>query len=102
MPRQSVNFIAECEVGFCKEDAIGMVIGIVCALDLGAKALTYAHSHDIIELLHDSDIYVYKGMVSVNPEKCWRAKVRSRMEPEKGDSRIWLLGDAIHPMLPNR
>ncbi|XP_014550241.1 hypothetical protein COCVIDRAFT_43174 [Bipolaris victoriae FI3] len=58
--------------------------------------------HDIIELVQDSDIYVYRSMVSVNPGQGWRAKVRSRKEPEKGDSRIWLLGDAIHAMLPTR
>lgn len=82
-----------------------MVIGIVCVLveyNLRTTSLTYTRSQDMIELLNDSDIYIYKGMVSLNPGKSWRAKVRSRKEPEKGDSRIWLLGDAIHPMLPNR
>lgn len=82
-----------------------MVIGVVCLplkQPFSIKSLINNLSHDMIELLHDSDIYVYKGMVSVDPGQRWRAKVASAKEPKKGNSRIWLLGDAIHAMLPNR
>ncbi|KAH7393682.1 hypothetical protein BKA64DRAFT_746705 [Cadophora sp. MPI-SDFR-AT-0126] len=58
--------------------------------------------HEILNLVRGSDLYMYRARVSRRPEKNWRAKVSSKEIPERGHPRIWLMGDAMHAMLPSR
>ncbi|KAK0109974.1 hypothetical protein ONS95_002641 [Cadophora gregata] len=58
--------------------------------------------HEILNLVKGSDIYLYRARVSKRPAKDWRAKVRSEEFPERGHPRVWLMGDAMHAMLPTR
>jgi len=32
----------------------------------------------------------------------WRQKLKDAGDPRLGNDRIWLMGDAIHPMPPSR
>jgi hypothetical protein len=48
-----------------------------------------------------SNILVTKLRASTQPKSKWRAQVRSITNSE-GHPRVWLLGDAIHAMQPNR
>ena len=56
----------------------------------------------MIDLVKDCDLYIYQARVSKQPPKAWRSKVRHTGEPEPGHPRIWMLGDSMHAMLPNR
>ncbi|KAF1989845.1 FAD/NAD(P)-binding domain-containing protein [Aulographum hederae CBS 113979] len=58
----------------------------------------------LIDALADDDIFVGEQRVSRPVPKTWRKKVRSVQPDNKevGNPRVWLLGDAIHPMLPSR
>ncbi|KAF4553884.1 FAD-binding domain-containing protein 42 [Elsinoe fawcettii] len=58
--------------------------------------------HEIITLLQDSKPYVYHPRASTEPSRHWRRAVKSSAVPEKGHPRVWLIGDAMHAMLPNR
>ncbi|KAF2192953.1 FAD/NAD(P)-binding domain-containing protein [Zopfia rhizophila CBS 207.26] len=58
--------------------------------------------HEIISVLCGSPIHVYSPRVASRPPTNWRSRVQSRSAPEKGHPRVWLMGDAIHAMLPNR
>ncbi|KAJ5714364.1 uncharacterized protein N7483_011545 [Penicillium malachiteum] len=52
-----------------------------------------------------SDIYVTALRASNKPDKNWRSQLRQTShggEPGKGHARVWLLGDAVHAMQPNR
>lgn len=53
------------------------------------------HSHEIIDLVSESDLYVYKGRVSADPGLAWRSKVKSEKEPERGHPRVWIVGEYI-------
>ncbi|KAH8763103.1 hypothetical protein F5883DRAFT_716127 [Diaporthe sp. PMI_573] len=58
--------------------------------------------HRALEIVRDSDFMVYPARTSSRPPKDWRQKVRSESTPEKGNPRVWLLGDAMHAMFPYR
>ncbi|KAH7114917.1 hypothetical protein EDB81DRAFT_893025 [Dactylonectria macrodidyma] len=58
--------------------------------------------HEMIDLVRSTDPYILKGRASVRPARNWRRKVASSTEPERGHPRVWMLGDAMHAMLPNR
>lgn len=60
------------------------------------------NSWEVVNLVRQADLYVYKARVSQRPAKNWRQKVQLVQEPERGHSRVWLMGDAMHAMLPNR
>lgn len=48
----------------------------------------------------DDDIYVFQPRASTEPPKNWRKQARKTCGPAV--DRLWLMGDAIHPMLPSR
>jgi len=49
----------------------------------------------------DADMVVTQYHASTNPGADWRAR-RQRDSPTEGHPRIWIIGDAIHAMQPNR
>ncbi|KAJ5094788.1 hypothetical protein N7456_010649 [Penicillium angulare] len=49
-----------------------------------------------------SGIYVTALRASTKPAGNWRSHVREAVLPEKAHPRVWLIGDAIHAMQPNR
>ncbi|KAJ5741012.1 hypothetical protein N7493_000884 [Penicillium malachiteum] len=52
-----------------------------------------------------SDIYDTALRASTKPVKNWRSHLRAAShggQPGKGHARVWLLGDAVHAMQPNR
>ncbi|KAL6703954.1 hypothetical protein ACN47E_008892 [Coniothyrium glycines] len=49
----------------------------------------------------DAEITIVKSNASIQPRADWRVQA-SRTDPEKGNPRVWLMGDAIHAMQPNR
>jgi hypothetical protein len=59
-------------------------------------------SHEIVDLLKEADLYVYRARVSTRPPKNWRRKVQTSKNLERGHPRVWLMGDTMHAMLPNR
>ncbi|KIW14154.1 hypothetical protein PV08_06935 [Exophiala spinifera] len=58
--------------------------------------------HEIVDLLRGSSVYSYKPRASVRPQKSWRKKALRSGIVEQGHPRVWLLGDAMHAMLPAR
>lgn len=59
-------------------------------------------SHEIINLVKGSDVYIYQARVSSRPPSHWRRAVRTQRDSSRGHSRVWLIGDAMHAMLPTR
>ncbi|KAF1812565.1 FAD/NAD(P)-binding domain-containing protein [Eremomyces bilateralis CBS 781.70] len=59
---------------------------------------------DIVNVVSEDDIYIVKPRVSTPISLGWRkkAKAASPGNFEVGHPQVWLLGDAIHPMLPSR
>lgn len=51
-----------------------------------------------------SDIYITPLRASTKPGEDWRARLqeKSQGKQEAGHPRVWLLGDAVHAMQPNR
>ncbi|KAL4733295.1 FAD/NAD(P)-binding domain-containing protein [Aspergillus similis] len=49
-----------------------------------------------------SNIYVTPLRASKKPPKDWRKKWLTQGQTAKGHPRVWLIGDAIHAMQPNR
>ncbi|KAL4781311.1 FAD/NAD(P)-binding domain-containing protein [Aspergillus varians] len=47
------------------------------------------------------DLYIAKLRASTQPPSNWR-DIRQACSTEEGHARVWLIGDAIHCMLPNR
>ncbi|KAH6842261.1 hypothetical protein B0I37DRAFT_407360 [Chaetomium sp. MPI-CAGE-AT-0009] len=58
--------------------------------------------HEMLRATDSDDIHVFQARVSTEPAKNWRSVVKKKAEPELGHPQVWLLGDAIHPMLPAR
>lgn len=60
--------------------------------------------HQMLDMISDTDPYDYTAHVSQRPPVDWRAKARKTdpTDAVKGHPRIWLMGDAIHAMLPYR
>ena len=59
-------------------------------------------SHEIVELVKEADPYIYIPRASSKPQRNWRAKVSAPGSPELGNPRVWIIGDAMHAMLPTR
>lgn len=61
-------------------------------------------SHRMLSTGHDNDasIHVTKFNASTEPKLNWRDKVSKSASDGRGHPRVWLLGDAIHAMQPNR
>jgi 2-polyprenyl-6-methoxyphenol hydroxylase-like FAD-dependent oxidoreductase len=61
----------------------------------------YTHA---IEAIEERDIYTVQGRASKPLAKNWRRETqKSHPEnPDTGNPRVWMIGDAIHPMLPSR
>ena len=60
------------------------------------------YSHEMIDAVKSADPYVFKARASAQPPMGWRTKDSKAGIPELGHPRIWLMGDAIHAMLPTR
>jgi 2-polyprenyl-6-methoxyphenol hydroxylase-like FAD-dependent oxidoreductase len=64
----------------------------------------------MIRAAENDDIYVFQARASDPPPKAWRDKTKSEEARDTsqnnsrglGADRVWLIGDAIHPMLPAR
>jgi hypothetical protein len=55
-------------------------------------------SHDMLHSIGNDDIYVFQARASVKPKGNWRRESKVAVS----NDRVWLVGDAIHPMLPAR
>ncbi|KAF1808150.1 FAD/NAD(P)-binding domain-containing protein [Eremomyces bilateralis CBS 781.70] len=58
--------------------------------------------HDMLRSIGEESINVFQARASKEPPKHWRQKVKSPEDPNLGNDHVWLLGDAIHCMLPSR
>ncbi|EWY79605.1 hypothetical protein FOYG_17240 [Fusarium oxysporum NRRL 32931] len=58
--------------------------------------------HEILDLIKGTSFYAYTPRVGTEPPVDWRAKIRGSQDETLGHPRVWLMGDAIHPMLPSR
>lgn len=47
-------------------------------------------------------MFVLSPRVGTKPSINWRREVASPKTPNAGNAHVWMMGDAIHPMLPNR
>ncbi|OBT64244.1 hypothetical protein VE03_06891 [Pseudogymnoascus sp. 23342-1-I1] len=57
--------------------------------------------HDMLKVIDDeSDIYTFQARASTEPTTNWREK--QKRNGGNGIDQVWLMGDAIHPMLPSR
>ncbi|KAH7004149.1 hypothetical protein EDB82DRAFT_520176 [Fusarium venenatum] len=56
----------------------------------------------IIDVVRGEDIHTFRPQATVRPSLDWRKNVRSAKEPLPGHPRVWLMGDAMHAMMPNR
>ncbi|KAF4627829.1 hypothetical protein G7Y89_g10322 [Cudoniella acicularis] len=60
-------------------------------------------SHDMLRVIdNEEDIYVFQARASTKPKSNWRQKAKSPENSALGNDQVWLMGDAIHPMLPAR
>ncbi|GAM35133.1 hypothetical protein TCE0_017r03212 [Talaromyces pinophilus] len=59
---------------------------------------------ETVELVRGAPLHIYTPRVATRPSRSWRKEVRSRTpgKPEYGHPRVWLMGDAVHAMLPPR
>ncbi|KAI8241420.1 hypothetical protein K4K55_012417 [Colletotrichum sp. SAR 10_96] len=58
--------------------------------------------HEMIDLMRGAPLHIYVPRVAKRPVQNWRQNIRTEDKPELGHPRIWLMGDAIHAMLPPR
>ncbi|KAG7405446.1 FAD-dependent monooxygenase cctM [Fusarium oxysporum f. sp. rapae] len=58
--------------------------------------------HEILNLIKGSSFYAFTPRVGTEPSINWRATVKNSNNETLGHPRVWLMGDAIHPMLPSR
>ncbi|GKT51446.1 ZEB2-regulated ABC transporter 1 [Colletotrichum spaethianum] len=58
--------------------------------------------HEMIDLMRGAPLHIYTPRVAKQPSKNWRKKVENRDKPGVGHPRIWVMGDAVHAMLPPR
>ncbi|KAH7191008.1 hypothetical protein BKA60DRAFT_471850 [Fusarium oxysporum] len=58
--------------------------------------------HEILNLIKGSNFYAFTPRVGTVPSIDWRATVKNSNDETLGHPRVWLMGDAIHPMLPSR
>ncbi|KAL9562746.1 hypothetical protein ACKAV7_013098 [Fusarium commune] len=62
----------------------------------------FPQSSQIIEAVRGEQLHIYTPRVGKRPPANWRSKVQTKQDPALGHPRVWLLGDALHCMLPNR
>ncbi|KAM0300593.1 hypothetical protein ACHAPM_006910 [Fusarium culmorum] len=53
-------------------------------------------------MIRGQEIHTFRPRAAVRPSLDWRKNVRSPQEPLRGHPRVWLMGDAMHAMMPNR
>ncbi|KAH8660858.1 hypothetical protein BGZ60DRAFT_414166 [Tricladium varicosporioides] len=59
--------------------------------------------HEMLRVINsDDDIYAFQARVSSKPKSDWRQNARTPENPSRGNDHVWMMGDAIHPMLPAR
>ncbi|KAF4949966.1 hypothetical protein FGADI_8567 [Fusarium gaditjirri] len=56
----------------------------------------------VIQVLKSEQVYVFEPRATKRPALNWRSKVQTASNPSLGHPRVWLMGDAMHVMLPNR
>ncbi|KAH7183702.1 uncharacterized protein B0J16DRAFT_374097 [Fusarium flagelliforme] len=56
----------------------------------------------VIQVIKSEQVYVFEPRATRRPALDWRSKVRTAANPNLGHPRVWLMGDAMHVMLPNR
>ncbi|KAI6773060.1 hypothetical protein HG530_004018 [Fusarium avenaceum] len=56
----------------------------------------------VIQVIKSEDVYVFEPSATKKPALDWRSKVQTATNPNLGHPRVWLMGDAMHAMLPNR
>ncbi|OBS15261.1 hypothetical protein FPOA_13854 [Fusarium poae] len=56
----------------------------------------------VIRVIKSEQVYVFEPRATKRPALNWRSKVKTAANPKLGHPRVWLMGDAIHVMLPNR
>lgn len=66
-----------------------------------SQALTKL-SRQIIDVIKAEHLWVFQPRAAIRPALTWRSKVKNSASSELGHPRVWILGDAIHAMLPNR
>lgn len=59
-------------------------------------------SRQVIQVIKSEDVYVFEPSATKKPALDWRSKVQTATNPNLGHPRVWLMGDAMHAMLPNR
>ncbi|KAE8325364.1 FAD/NAD(P)-binding domain-containing protein [Aspergillus sergii] len=84
----------------------------MCPPDLAQKSTTEKwdfislalRGQEIISLMKGADVYVYQARASEPPPKDWRRKAQIHYggDGDRGHPRVWLMGDAMHAMLPTR
>ncbi|KAF5633096.1 uncharacterized protein FTJAE_7274 [Fusarium tjaetaba] len=68
-----------------------------------AEAQANSHpSRQVIKVIKSEQVYVFEPRATKRPALNWRSKVRTAANPNLGHPRVWLMGDAMHVMLPNR
>jgi hypothetical protein len=55
----------------------------------------------MIDAVSDNDFFVTQARVSLPVRTGWRKHLKGK-SPALGHHRVWLMGDAIHAMLPAR
>ncbi|KAF9873681.1 putative FAD dependent oxidoreductase [Colletotrichum karsti] len=58
--------------------------------------------HEIIDMFRGQEMYQYTSKVSSRPQPHWRERVASPDDQRLGNPHVWLIGDAMHAMLPAR
>ncbi|KAE9574251.1 hypothetical protein CGMCC3_g9512 [Colletotrichum fructicola] len=58
--------------------------------------------HQIFNMFRGQDMYCWTPRVSSRPPLDWRRAVASPDDERLGNPHVWLIGDAMHAMLPSR
>ncbi|KAI1847544.1 hypothetical protein JX265_000795 [Neoarthrinium moseri] len=58
--------------------------------------------HQILELCRGQEMFILSPRVGIKPTENWRKEVATASKGAAGSPHVWLMGDALHPMLPNR
>ncbi|KAL2832208.1 hypothetical protein BJY01DRAFT_254027 [Aspergillus pseudoustus] len=67
------------------------------------KSRNWHHGyHQLVDAISSDDIYAVHNRTSKPLPNDWRNNVHDPSKPELGHPRVWLIGDAIHAMLPSR
>ncbi|KAL5592397.1 hypothetical protein FOBRF1_013423 [Fusarium oxysporum] len=57
---------------------------------------------EVIQVIKSEQVYIFEPRATKRPAPNWRSKIRTAANPNLGHPRVWLMGDAMHVMLPNR